>query len=145
MTLVDRHPVLEEILDGHADRAGDNARGYAGLRAHAYRVFNFSRELASAGGVQPDDEEKLAIAAGFHDLGAFASLDYLGPAIAAMTQWLEASGRGPWREELSVVCAHHHKLTAYRGPHARLTEPFRRADWCARYSSAPRATACPGR
>lgn len=127
MDLIRKNAVLEEILDAHAEQANGDERGYAGLRAHAYRVLNFSVALAGPG---PDHEEKLAIAAGFHDIGAFRSLDYLGPSITTMTRWLDGTGRAAWAEELSVVCAYHHKATTYRGPHATLTEAFRRADWC---------------
>jgi len=58
----------------------------------------------------------------------FTSLNYLGPSIGTMDAWLRRTGRGIWGEELAIIIAKHHHLTTYRGRHARLAEPFRRAD-----------------
>lgn len=69
-----------------------------------------------------------AIAGAFHDLEAFASLDYLAPSIRAQDDWLERTGRGAWADELAVVIAEHHRPTRYRGAHAALAEAFRVAD-----------------
>ena len=119
------HPLLEEIFAGHRDHARGDDAGYEGLRGHAYRVLNLARALVPADG---DRDDKLAIAAAFHDLDAFRSLDYLGSSIRAQDAWLQASGREAWSDELAVVVACHHRLTPVRGQHARLAEPFRRAD-----------------
>jgi hypothetical protein len=119
------HPLIEEILDGHADRARGDAGGFAGYRGHVHRVFNLARCL-----VDDTDhrDDKLAIAAAFHDIEAFAGLDYLAPSITTQDAWLERTGRSAWSEELAVVVAQHHRFGTYRGPHARLAEPLRRAD-----------------
>jgi hypothetical protein len=58
----------------------------------------------------------------------FSSLNYLGPSIRSMDAWLQRTGRGAWAEELAVIVAKHHHLTAYRGRYATLAEAFRRAD-----------------
>jgi hypothetical protein len=119
------HPLIEEILDAHADRARGDAAGFAGYRGHAYRVFNLARCLVDDA---DDRDDKLAIAAPFHDIEAFAGLDYLAPSINAQDAWLERTGRSEWSEELAVVVAQHHRFGTYRGRHARLAEPLRRAD-----------------
>lgn len=124
--IVSSHPLVEEILDTHRDRARGDDAGFAGYRGHAYRVLN----LARAG--VPDDvddrDDKLAVAAAFHDLEVFGSLDYLAPSIRAQDAWLQQTGRQAWSHELAVVIAEHHRLTPCKGPHARLAEAFRRAD-----------------
>jgi hypothetical protein len=123
--LVHSHPLVEEILDGHREHAAGDGRGWAGYRGHVYRVFNLARVLV------PDSDhrdEKLAIAAAFHDIDVFSSLNYLGPSIRVMDAWLRRTGRGAWAEELAVVVAEHHHLIRYRGRHAVLAEAFRLAD-----------------
>ncbi|MBV8933575.1 MAG: hypothetical protein JOZ47_02650 [Kutzneria sp.] len=119
------HPLMEEILASHRDHAGGDERGWAGYRGHAYRVFNLARALVDDG---DNRDEKLAIAAAFHDIDAFRSLDYLAPSIRTMHAWLCRTGREAWAEELAVVVAQHHRLIRYRGRHATLAEAFRRAD-----------------
>jgi hypothetical protein len=119
------HPLVEEILDGHRDRARGDEAGYSGYRGHVYRVLNLARALTPDA---DDRDDKLAVAAAFHDLEAFGGLDYLGPSIQTQDAWLERTGRQAWSSELAVVIAEHHRPTPYRGAHARLAEAFRRAD-----------------
>ncbi len=123
--IIRTHPLVEEILDGHRDRARGDERAYAGYRGHVYRVLNFARALVPDG---DDRDDKLAIAAAFHDIEAFGGLDYLGPSIRTQDAWLRRAGREAWASELAVVVAEHHRLTPYRGRHAHLAEAFRRAD-----------------
>jgi hypothetical protein len=110
----------------HRDRAGEDEAGFARYKSHVYRVLNFTRALV------PDDsddrDDKLAIAGAFHDLEAFSSLDYLAPSIRAQDAWLEQTGRQEWSDELALIIAEHHRITPYRGPHARLAEAFRKGD-----------------
>ncbi|MEA2184822.1 MAG: hypothetical protein QOF69_4007 [Solirubrobacteraceae bacterium] len=124
--ILSSHPLVEQILDAHRVRTGDDDAGFAGYKGHVYRVLNFTRALV------PDDSDdrdnKLAIAAAFHDLEAFSSLDYLAPSIRAQDAWLEQTGRQEWSDELALIIAEHHRITRYRGPHARLAEAFRKAD-----------------
>jgi len=123
--LIRNHSLAEEILDGHRDHAHGDEAGYNGYRGHVYRVLNFARALV------PDEQErddKLAIAAAFHDIDAFTSLNYLAGAIRAQDAWLKETGRQAWAGELAVVIAEHHRFTKYRGNHAPLVEAFRRAD-----------------
>lgn len=123
--LVREHPLIEQILDEHHDRARGNEAGWNGYRGHIYRIFNYARALAPD---NPDRDDKLAIAAAFHDLEAFTSLDYLAPSIAAQDAWLQRTGRAAWADELAVVVAEHHRVTPYKGTHAPLAEAFRVAD-----------------
>jgi hypothetical protein len=123
--LLQKHPLVEEILDSHRDHAVGDERGWASYRGHVYRVLNLARAIA------PDRDhrdDKLAIAAAFHDIDVFSSLDYLGPSIRTMDGWLQRTGRSAWADELAIIVAEHHHLTPYRGPHSELAEAFRRAD-----------------
>jgi hypothetical protein len=119
------HPLVDEIFAAHREHAHGDDAGYEGYRGHAYRLLNLARAIAPD---EDDRDDKLAIAAAFHDLDAFSSLDYLASSIRAQDAWLEATGRSSWSDELAVVVAEHHRLTPYRGPHATLAEAFRRAD-----------------
>lgn len=124
-TILRTHPLVEQILDEHRDWGRRDPRGWAGHRGHVYRVLNLARALAPP---HADRDDKLAVAAAFHDLASFATLDYLAPSIQAMDAWLETSGRSAWSAELAVAVARHHRLRRYRGPYAELAEAVRRAD-----------------
>jgi hypothetical protein len=121
-SLVDRHGLIDESLDAfRAAIAGD----FTAYRGHVYRVFNFSRALA---GDVADRDDKIALAAVFHDLGIWSdhTVDYLPPSARRLRERLEASGQQAWSGELSRMVELHHKLTPCRGE--PLVEAFRRAD-----------------
>ena len=123
--LIHTHPLVEQILDSHREHALGDERGWASYRGHVYRVFNLARVLVPD---HDDRDDKLAIAAAFHDIDVFSSLNYLGPSIRTMDAWLQRTGRSAWADELAVIVAKHHHLTPYRGPYIELAEAFRRAD-----------------
>jgi hypothetical protein len=120
-------PLADEILESHRQHAHGDKAGYDGYKGHVYRVVNFARALTPNA---PDRDEKLAIAAAFHDLAAFDTLDYLVPSIAAQDAWLQENAREDWSDELALIVAEHHRLSGYgpTRPHAPLVEAFRRAD-----------------
>ena len=121
-----RHPLIDEILDARRDFARGHLAAFEGYRNHAHRVYNFARSIASW---PPDDEDKAAIAAAFHDLCAFDGLDYIEPSIEEAGRYLRETGREAWDREVACTIAFHHRVRPYRGEHASLVEPFRRADW----------------
>lgn len=125
--IVRSFPLADEILESHRRHAHGDEAGYDAYKAHVYRVVNLARALSAPG---PDRDDKLAIAAAFHDLAAFDTLDYLVPSIQAQDAWLHATGRENWSDELAVIVAEHHRLSRYgpSRPHAPLVEAFRRAD-----------------
>jgi hypothetical protein len=56
--------------------------------------------------VVPDTDhrdDKPAIAAAFHDIDAFTSLNYLGLSIGTMDAWLQRTGRDAWGAELAFT------------------------------------------
>jgi HD superfamily phosphohydrolase YqeK len=105
--ILHQHPLVEEILDAHRDHARGDERGYSGYQAHVYRVLNLARALVPE---SAEHDDKLAIAAAFHDLDAFSALDYLAPLIRAQDAWLERTGRQAWADELAVIVAEHHRF-----------------------------------
>jgi hypothetical protein len=117
-------PLAEEILESHRHRARGDDAGYDAYKA---RVVNFARALTPDA---PDRDEKLAIAAAFHDIAAFDTLDYLVPSIEAQDAWLQRTGREAWSDELALIIAEHHRLSGYgpARPYAPLVEAVRRAD-----------------
>src|SRR5262249_14413362 len=109
--LIHNHPLIEEILEGHRAHARGDERGWASCRGHVYRVFNLARAVAPE---RDDRDDKLAIAAAFHDSDVFTSLNYLGLSIRTMDAWLRLTGRSDWADGLAVIVAKHHLLTRYR-------------------------------
>ena len=118
--------LIDEILEEHREWSEGHEAGWAGYRNHAQRVFVFARQLVDP---RPDAEEKLAIAAAFHDLAVFRTLDYLIPNLEAMEVWLDTHQRSAWRREIGLAMTLHHRVRPYRGEAAWLVEPMRRADW----------------
>jgi hypothetical protein len=121
-----RHPLIDEILDARREYARGERAAFEGYRNHAHRVYNFARSISS---LSPQDEDKVAIAAAFHDLCVFDGLDYLEPSIEEAARYLRQTGREAWDREVALMIAFHHRVRPYRAEHARLVEPFRRADW----------------
>jgi hypothetical protein len=126
MTTLSRHPLIDEILDANRDVARGRDKAFEGYRNHAHRVHNFARAISS---FSAEDEQKLAIAAAFHDLYVFDGLDYLEPSIEGAARYLRETGRSEWDREVALTIAFHHRVRPYRGDFASLVEPFRRADW----------------
>jgi hypothetical protein len=123
-SFITRSPTVEAVLDEHRALLGPDGPAY---RHHVYRVLNVCRVLGAHGG---DADEKVAIAAVFHDLGIWTerTFDYLAPSAALADGHLARIDRTAWRDEIRAMIAHHHQVRRYRGPH-RLAETFRRADW----------------
>jgi hypothetical protein len=119
-------PLIDEILEEHREFSEGDEAGWAGYRNHAQRVFIFASRLAEP---RPDTGEMIAIAAAFHDLAVFRTLDYLVPNLEAMDIWLATRGRPEWRREIGLAITMHHRVRPYRGEAAWLVEPMRRADW----------------
>jgi hypothetical protein len=121
-----RHALIDEILDARREFARGQHAAFEGYRNHAHRVHNFARTIGS---LSREDDEKIAIAAAFHDLCAFDGLDYLEPSIEEAARYLRETDREAWDRQVALTIAFHHRLRPYRGESAKLVEPFRRADW----------------
>lgn len=116
---------LDALLQAHAIELGSDLTTY---RNHTYRVVNLCVALSSG---NPEQLEKIAIAAAFHDLGIWTdgTFDYLQPSIRLADAHLAHSGRTEWTPEITAMILQHHKISAWRGNPHWLVEPFRRADW----------------
>jgi len=116
---------LDELLHAHATVLG---RDFTAYRNHTYRVVNLCVAQCSS---DPEQLEKVAIAAAFHDMGIWTdgTFDYLPPSVRLATNYLVQSGRAEWTPEISVMILEHHKVLRYRGNPNWLVEPFRRSDW----------------
>ena len=117
---------LDELLHAHEAVLGGDFSAY---RNHTYRVVNLCAALSSA--VAPEQLQKMAIAAAFHDLGIWTdgTFDYLQPSVQLAVTHLSHSGRAEWTPEITAMILEHHKISAWRGNPRWLVEPFRRADW----------------
>jgi hypothetical protein len=116
---------IEAILDRHRRAlAGD----FTAYRNHAYRVAAL---CLTGAGADRDAAGMIAAAAAFHDLGIWVAgtFDYLDPSISLAREHLLASDRAAWLPAVTAAIREHHRITPYRGAHAWLVEPFRRADW----------------
>lgn len=123
--LLERIEALDRVLEKHAIELGGDLTAY---RNHTYRVVNFCAALSPCADATL---EKVALAAAFHDLGIWTAhtFDYLEPSVALACDHLACAGHGDWRDTVAGMIFEHHKIRRYRGDHAELIEPFRRADW----------------
>ena len=123
--LIDNHPLAESLFELWRDALGKDATAY---RNHVYRVLNFACAIKP---VQGEALDKLVIAGVFHDLGIWSdhTFDYLDPSIERACEWLREHGHEAWVPAITAIILEHHKIRRYRGEHAALVEPFRKADW----------------
>jgi hypothetical protein len=124
MNDVRQSALLDELLEGYRPVLGPD---YDAYRNHCLRLFNFCVALA---GDEKAAENKIAIAAAFHDLGIWTdnTLDYLAPSQLLAQRYLEKSFKASWCKEIDAMIGEHHKLTRYRENPSWLVEPFRKAD-----------------
>lgn len=117
-------PRIEEILTDWQAVIGDD---YLGYRGHVYRMFNFCLALRPC---SAEEQTKLAIAAGFHDIGLWSdhTTDYIPPSIVQLQTYCTTHHLDAWTEELCLMVEMHHKVFAYRGDRSPLIELFRQGD-----------------
>jgi hypothetical protein len=116
---------LDALLKAHTTQLGDDFTAY---RNHTHRIANLCVAQSSAG---PQQIEKIAIAAAFHDLGIWTdgTFDYLQPSVRLASAYLADAGKAAWVPEVTEMILQHHKISRYRTNPEWLVEPFRRADW----------------
>jgi hypothetical protein len=125
--LVLASPVLRGLIEPFA-AAFPSSQDFEGYHHHCLRMLNVVLRLSED---EPDRRQKTEIALAFHDLTLFPNrtLDYLEPSVQLAGEHLSRIGRADWHEQISLMIRMHHKITAYRGPHANLVEATRKADW----------------
>lgn len=118
-------PLLESILAEREEVIGAQFEPY---KNHVYRVLNFCFAFHEC---HVDDEEKLIIAACFHDLGMWPGdvVDYLEPSITLAQGYLQRSGKAGWTDEISEMIDLHHKFRTVKNSRFPLVEVFRKGDW----------------
>src|SRR6476661_4919673 len=116
MTIEDRIPLIEDILDKWKGKIGGD---FAGYKNHVYRMTNFCFAL---GEKSAEEREKIIIAGCFHDIGIWAgeTFDYLPPSIFPAKEYLRQNGLAKWIPEIELMIDQHHKLRAYRDAHSHL-------------------------
>jgi hypothetical protein len=124
MNVVRQSALLDELLAGYKPQL---ALDYDAYRNHCMRLFNFCMALA---GDDKAAEDKIAIAAVFHDLGIWTenTLDYLAPSQLLAQRYLEKNFKASWCKEIDAMISEHHKITRYKENPAWLVEAFRKAD-----------------
>ena len=117
-------PQLEALLQPWRDTIGAD---YAGYRNHVYRMVHCFLALGPS---NQEEQEKLYIAACFHDIGIWTAntLDYLPPSVATANDWLRANALEGWQSEIGLMISEHHKLSRYPDKALPLVERFRQAD-----------------
>jgi predicted metal-dependent HD superfamily phosphohydrolase len=118
-------PALEAILGAHVAQLGGDFTGY---RNHTYRVLNLCGALQDGA---DDAQEKIAVAAAFHDLGIWTdgTFDYLAPSAQRAEAHLRSRGNAAWIPEVTQMILQHHKVRPAEARGGTLVEAFRRADW----------------
>ena len=126
--IIHNHPLIDGVLGKHAKALGRDVKAY---RGHVFRMFNAARWIAADAGIlDKESENKLAVAAAFHDLGIWTAgtFDYLKPSEELAAAFLSETGRDSWILQIVAMIATHHKITRYTPDANNLIEVFRRAD-----------------
>ena len=118
-------PRVEELLAPYFDVIGDD---YAGYRNHVYRTVTYAMHFLDQ---EPAVEKIVETAMVYHDIGLWTDreLAYLEPSEAVALADNEANCWGIEPELLRGIIRWHHKVLRYRGPHERVIEACRKADW----------------
>lgn len=103
-------------------------KDYLPYRNHVHRVANLCWALKHNS--DPDDVEKIAIAAVYHDIGIWtdSTFDYLDPSRRMAASYLDQHSKSEWNEEIAYMIDMHHKISSYKGPYRDNVEAFRKAD-----------------
>ena len=117
-------PLIASILNHYR---GDLKTDYTKYYNHCCRVYLLATQLYSFNEIE---EEQIAIAAAFHDLGIWShhTFDYLNPSCQLATLYLEKKQKSDWIEPVTLMIDNHHKLRPYTQLHRHLVEAFRKAD-----------------
>ncbi|MEM9366134.1 MAG: phosphohydrolase [Planctomycetota bacterium] len=125
MALATNRPRIETLLQPYREVIGAD---YAGYRNHVYRTVTYAMHFLHDD-VQAAPSVETAMA--YHDIGLWndKALAYLEPSEAAVVADNETYGWELDPELLRGIIHWHHKITCYRGPHERIIEACRKADW----------------
>ncbi len=118
-------PRVEELLAAYESEIG---RDFPAYRNHVYRTITYAMHFL---GNAPEYEQLVETAFVYHDIGLWTArdLDYLEPSETIALAENEKHGWGLDPEALRGAIHWHHKVTSYKGPHQRVIEACRKADW----------------
>lgn len=118
-------PRVEELLSRYEHLVGKDFPGY---RNHVYRTITYAMHFL---GNAVEHEPLVETAFVYHDIGLWTdhALAYLEPSEAVALSDNERFGWGLDSEALRGAIHWHHKVFRYRGPHERVIEACRKADW----------------
>jgi hypothetical protein len=122
-SIISRNALIDDVLDAWKPAIGGDFDGY---RGHVYRMFNFARAFRAG----PSDDDSIAVAAAFHDIGIWSdgTFDYLEPSARRARSYVEERKLAIDVPELTRMIELHHKLRSCARDAGELAESFRRAD-----------------
>lgn len=122
---IDNDPIVEAELALLADKLGDDLPAY---RNHIYRVLSYAMHFL---GGDKKWQPTIAFALVYHDIGMWTDGDlaYLEPSERAAELALKKQGQALDAKLVQDIIHWHHKVTAYKGPHADVVNAVRKADW----------------
>jgi len=116
---------IDELLAAYRGVIGTDFDGY---RNHVYRTVTYAMHF-----LEHDTAAERAVetAMAYHDIGLWTDqeLAYLEPSEAVAVADNEKYEWGLDPELLTGIIHWHHKILPYKGPHSRIIEACRRADW----------------
>lgn len=118
-------PRIEELFSRYRHAIGDDFPGY---RNHVYRTVTYAMHFLND---EAEFEPLVETAFVYHDLGLWThrELAYLEPSEALALEDNARYGWGLDPEALRGAIHWHHKIRPYKGPHERVIEACRKADW----------------
>jgi hypothetical protein len=123
LPLVTTYALIDDVLAAFREPLAEDGPGY---RGHVYRMFNFARALVA----DSSQDDTLALAAAFHDLGIWSdgTFDYLEPSAERAKTYIATRRPDLDAPEVARLILLHHKLTRCPPDAGPLAEAFRRAD-----------------
>lgn len=123
--IIDSSDRIESLFVPFREMIGTD---YPAYRGHVYRITTYAMHFLDGDeALQPLVETVFV----YHDIGLWSAKDlaYLEPSEALALADNEKHGWGFDPDALRLAIHYHHKVFTYRGPHERLVEAVRRADW----------------
>lgn len=123
--IVAHSATVEALLAPFWEQLGGDYEGY---RGHIYRVLTYTLHFLDG---DQSHRREIETALVFHDIGLWTdkALAYLEPSIERALAANAAQGWGIEPSLLRAIIFWHHKAWPYKGPHARVVNAVRRADW----------------
>lgn len=118
-------PLVEELFARYENVIGKDFPGY---RNHVYRTITYAMHFLE---YDPEFEPLIETAFVYHDIGLWTDheLAYLEPSEAVALADNEKYEWGLNADALRGAIHWHHKIFPYKGPHEKVIEACRKADW----------------